>query len=134
MVRIMPLLVLMYALQCFVTVSFGLFGAVSEFIFAIGGCLILMVCGFYVYNLKHKVDFHEEHFEVSFLGAHREIPYQNIFMVEVDGQEQDNFSTLVVTCKDLKQLKFYLIDDAFKIRDFLQDKRKGIPMNSRKAA
>ncbi len=126
MVRMMPILVLMYAIQCFLTVSMELFGPVSNFIFSLGGCLVFMVAGFYFYNLKHKVDCYEDHLEIHFFGS-KTLMYQDIFMVEVDGNEDDHFATLIITCKDLRQVKFYLIDDAFKMKDWLQAKRKGEP-------
>lgn len=124
MVRVVPFIVTAYAIQCY----FIMQAEPAEFsvnaLFFLGTCLTLMISGFIVYDLTHVVKFHDEDLTISvaWLGHKKTISYQDLEHIEVADPGQ-SFSTLIIKTRSGKKYGFYFIDDADKIKSWLEQKR-----------
>jgi len=122
MVRVVPFIVLCYAIQCYVIYQM----APDEFstlgLTVLGGFLAFMVGAFIIYDLKHKVEFQADGVSISFLGSHKLISYEDIWSVEIK-DPGENFSTMVMTGQDQKHT-FYFVDDAEKIKKWIEEKKQ----------
>lgn len=122
MVRVVPFIVLCYAIQCYVIYQM----APDEFSTLgcsfLGGFLALMVGGFITYDLKHRVEFQNEVVKISFLGRHKIISYEDIWSIEVN-DPGENFSTLIMIGENEKHT-FYFVDDAEKIKTWIEEKKQ----------
>jgi hypothetical protein len=124
MVRVVPFIVTAYAIQCYFILQmdsqeFGVNG-----LFVLGGMLIAMISAFITYDLTHAVIFHEHSLTISinWLGYKKEIFYQDIISVEITEPGQ-SFSTLQLKMKSGKKFGFYFIDEADKIKQWIEQKR-----------
>jgi hypothetical protein len=124
MVRVVPFIVTAYAIQCYFILQldsqeFGING-----LFVLAGMLIAMISSFITYDLTHTVKFQENSLTISvgWMGYKKEIFYQELLEVEVSDPGQ-SFSTLQLKTKAGKKYGFYFIDDADKIKKWLEQKR-----------
>lgn len=124
MVRVVPFIVTAYAIQCYFILQldsqeFGVNG-----LFALGGMLIAMISAFITYDLTHTVKFQENSLTIAvgWLGYKKEISYLDLIEVEVTDPGQ-SFSTLQLKTRTGKKFGFYFIDDADKIKQWLEKKR-----------
>lgn len=122
MVRVVPFIVLCYAIQCYVIYQIAPDDFSTLGLSILGGFLAVMVGAFITYDLKHRVEFQAEKVHISFLGAHKKISYEDIWSVEV-GDPGENFSTLVITTQNKKH-SFYFVDDAEKIKSWIEAKKQ----------
>lgn len=124
MVRVVPFIVTAYAIQCYFILQldsqeFGING-----LFVLAGMLIAMISSFITYDLTHTVKFQENSLTIAvgWMGYKKEIFYQELLEVEVSDPGQ-SFSTLQLKTKAGKKYGFYFIDDADKIKKWLEQKR-----------
>jgi hypothetical protein len=124
MVRVVPFIVTAYAIQCYFILQLGSQEFGSNGLMFLGGMLTCMISGFIAYDLTHVVKFHEEAIDISvkWLGYHRTIAYQDIIKVEVLDPGQ-SFSTMKIETKEGKKIGIYFVDDADKIKAWLEQKR-----------
>jgi hypothetical protein len=80
-----------------------------------------MITSFITYDLKHKVKFFQDQLEVSFINYQKIIFYEDIWSIEIKDPGQ-SFSTLTFLTRDGK-FSFYFVDDAEKIKKFVESKR-----------
>lgn len=122
MVKVVPFIVFCYAVQCYVIFQMSPteFSTISLSI--LGGFLALMIAGFITYDLKHKIEFHEQELVVTFLSFKKTISYQDIWSIEITEPGQ-NFSTLIFSSENKKHT-FYFVDDAEKIKKWIEDKKQ----------
>src|SRR6218665_3902162 len=78
MVRVVPFIVMCYAVQSFIILKMSPTNFSSISLSILGGFLAFMIGGFITYDLKHQVTFHEDHLVMTFLGWKKIIPYQDI--------------------------------------------------------
>lgn len=124
MVKVVPLIVFAYAIQCYLLAQMGPMGfAVNGLIF-LGVCLVSMITGFVVYDLTHAVNFGEEELTVSikWLGYKKILKYTDILETHVVEPGQ-SFSSLNLKMMSGKKFTFYFIDEADKIKSWLDKKR-----------
>lgn len=130
MVRVVPLIVMGYAIQCYIISGMNTsIGANS--LLVLGGLLISMIAGFIFYDMKHEVVLNDFSMTTSFLGMKKEIPYADIFEIQ-NSSPQHNFGTLLIRSKTGK-FKFYFVDEADKVKTMIDQKRLGT-MSEQKAA
>lgn len=124
MVKVVPFIVCAYALQCFFIMKLGPVEYAIDGLFFLGGCLISMITAFVTYDLTHVVKFHDENFTVSinWLNYHRTYVYQDLTMIEVSEAGQ-TFATVTLTTRSGKKFGFYFVDEADKIKAWLEKKR-----------
>jgi hypothetical protein len=124
MVRVVPFIVTAYAIQCYFILQldsqeFGVNG-----LFVLAGMLIAMISSFIIYDLTHAVKFQENSITISveWLGYKKDIFYHELIEIEVSDPGQ-SFSTLKLKTKAGKKYGFFFIDDADKIKIWLEQKR-----------
>lgn len=124
MVRVVPFIVTAYAIQCYFIMRAGLDAFTSNGLFFLGACLASMIAGFITYDLTHTVKFGPESLTISinWLGHTKTLSYQELTDVVVADPGQ-SFSTLVIKTQSGKKYGFYFIDDADKIKAWLEQKR-----------
>jgi hypothetical protein len=124
MVRVVPFIVVAYAIQCYLIMRAGPAEFSVNGLFFLGACLTLMITGFIVYDLTHVVTFEADNLTISmsWLGYKEAVSYQNITQIEVSDPGQ-SFSTLILKTSSGKKYGFYFIDDADKIKSWLEQKR-----------
>lgn len=122
MVKVVPFIVLCYAVQCFVIFKMSPteFSTVSLSI--LGGVLALMIIGFISYDLKHKVELRDQELEITFLGKKTVISYDDIWTMTISEPGQ-SFSSLVLKTKNGK-FTFYFIDQAEKIKSSIEERQR----------
>ncbi len=124
MVKVVPFIVCAYAIQCYFITKIGPVGFVVDGLFFLGGCLVMMIAGFITYDLTHVVTFQEDTFTVSikWLYYQKSYAYQDLSMIEVSEAGQ-TFATITLTTHSGKKFGFYFVDEADKIKAWLEKKR-----------
>ncbi|MBA2404315.1 MAG: hypothetical protein H0V66_06055 [Bdellovibrionales bacterium] len=124
MVRVVPFIVCAYAIQGYFIMQLGPVDFAVEGLFFLAGCLISMISGFIIYDMTHIVTFEEETFSVSiqWLNYHKVYAYQDITQIEVSESGQ-TFASLALTTHSGKKFGFYFVDEADKIKAWLEKKR-----------
>lgn len=124
MVRVVPFIVTAYAIQCYFILQMGPVDFAVEGLFFLGGCLVSMISCFVTYDLTHAVKFQDKDLKISikWLGYEKTISYEELSAIEVSDPGQ-NFSTLRLKTHGGKKYGFYFIDDADKIKTWLEQKR-----------
>jgi hypothetical protein len=122
MVRVVPFIVFCYAVQCYVIVQMAPTNFSSFGLTILGGMIALMVTGFITYDLKHQIVFYENELKVSFFSKVKTIRYEDIWVIEVT-DPSENFSTLTLRGENKKDT-FYFVDDAEKIKKWIEEKKQ----------
>lgn len=122
MVRVVPFIVFCYAVQCFMImkISPGEFSQTS--LMVLGGFLAMMIGGFISYDLKHTVELSENELCIRFFSSHKTVKYEDIWEVLVSEPGQ-SFATVTLKTQS-GNFSFYFIDDAEKVKAWLEEKRK----------
>jgi hypothetical protein len=123
MVKVVPFIVTAYAIQCYFIMQMEPVGFAVNGLLFLGACLAAMIIAFITYDLTHVVTFHENDLtiSVSWLRFQQSIQYHDILKIEVHEPGQ-SFSTLKIVTKNRKKFEFYFIDDADKIKTWLEQK------------
>jgi hypothetical protein len=124
MVRVVPFIVTAYAIQCFFIMKLGPVEFAVNGLFFLGVCLMSMITGFVTYDLTHVVEFYQDSIKINmkWLNYEENISYRDIFKVEVSDSGQ-TFATLKITTKSGEYHSFYFVDDADKIKKWLDQKQ-----------
>jgi hypothetical protein len=124
MVKVVPFIVCAYAIQCYFISKVDTVDIAANGLFFLGGCLVFMITGFIIYDMTHTVTFENEKFtiEVKWLKYSKTFTYFDITNVEISEAGQ-SFATLTLTTKDGKKMGFYFVDEADKIKTWLEQKR-----------
>jgi hypothetical protein len=121
LVRVTPLVVLGYALQCYIL--FQLKGAFApEFIMILGLALVTMIGCFILYDTKHRVKFSAEYLSISFLFYHKVIPLNEIKTVSIAGTH-NSFDMVMLETHHHGKIRLYFVDDAFKIKEWIDSQK-----------
>ncbi len=83
-----------------------------------------MIAGFATYDLTHVVTFQDEKLTVSikWLNYERTYHYEEIIKIEVSDVGQP-FATMYFTTVSGKKFGFYFVDDADKIKAWIEQKQ-----------
>lgn len=120
MVKVVPLIVMGYAIQCYVINQMNTpIGTLS--LMFLGFCLVSLIMGFVIYDTKHQVEFFEDKFEINFLGNKTVVFYSEIVSIE-HAVSSSSFSRLTIVCRNQK-FKFYFVDEADKLKAFVEEKK-----------
>jgi hypothetical protein len=124
MVRVVPFIVSLYAIQCYFIINMENSGIASDALLFLGLCLITMISSFITYDLTHIVNFSEDKIEITVRWAKykKTLSICDISKVDVIDPGQ-SFSTIVLTSKDGKKHTFFFIDNADKIKKWIEDKQ-----------
>ena len=117
MVKVVPLLVLCYGLQCYAILNMKNAGMAGTFLAISGVCLALMIGAFICYDLKHQVTFFEDHLRIQFFSLVKVIPYSAVDSVEVS-EPSGTFSKIIINHHS-GRTRFYFVDDAAAIKKWI---------------
>lgn len=121
MVKVVPFIVLMFGVQGYVLTKIheGLGGGA---IIILAFCLVSMIVSFITYDVKHQVNFLEDHFEMKFLGLHKKVLYSEVLSVQISEANQ-TFAHVRIVTKSGRH-SFFFVDDADGIKSFLDAQKK----------
>lgn len=121
MVRVVPLIVFAYAIQCYFISSMSPIEYATDGLLFLGACLGMMIAAFVTYDLTHVVKLAEDSLviEVKWLNIKNEISFVEIKEVVVS-QPGESFSGLKLILKSGRKVNFYFIDDADKIKAWIE--------------
>jgi hypothetical protein len=124
MVKVAPLIVFIYAIQCYFVQQSSLDLFKTNTLVVLGISLVLMIMGFITYDLTHSVIFEERtlFISVNWLGYEKRLLYDDLVDIRVTEVEQ-SFSNLILKTKSGKKYRFYFVDDADKIKTWLDQRR-----------
>ena len=115
MVRMVPIIVLGFAIQCYVLYQNPNFIGWTMPALAFG--LILMITAFVSYDMKHTVYLTDSGIVVSFIKDSH-IHYEDI--VKIDTHHEDGtFGTITIHCTQGKKHTFFFIDNVNKVKDMI---------------
>lgn len=115
MVRMVPIIVLGFAIQCYVLYQNPHFIGWTMPALAFG--LITMITAFVSYDIKHHVTLMETGIEVNFI-IQTHITYEEIVKVETS-HEDGTFGTLTIHCVQGKKHKFFFVDNVTKVQEMI---------------
>lgn len=120
MVRVVPFIVLCYFIQSYVVFQINPGEFTSSSLMVLGGLLAIMISGFVIYDLKHKVEFTESELTITFMATKHTVQFSDIVNLEIADPGQ-SFSHLIVKTHD-KKFTFYFIDNAEKIKCWIEER------------
>ncbi len=125
MVRVVPFIVGAYLLQCYMIMQLGDNPIARNGIFFLGACLAAMISSFISYDLTHRVTLHEDFLmiEVKWLKFKKIVHYNEIIEINVSDPGQ-SFSQMTLKTVKGQRIKFYFIDEADKIKKWIEDQNK----------
>ncbi|MGE3611374.1 MAG: hypothetical protein AB7I27_17400 [Bacteriovoracaceae bacterium] len=123
MVRVVPLLVLGYAIQGYVIWQMKGPEFTKDCLLMLGIGLVSMIAGFIIYDTQHKVHFFEDNLVIEFLGYKKNISYQDIASCVLDS-DKNTFSKITLTTYQNKHFHFYFVDNGDKIKLWIDSKSK----------
>jgi hypothetical protein len=122
LVRVIPFIVMLYAVQSYVLTRMAPGGFSHDHIVFLGVALCTAIGGFIFYNLKHRVDFFEAHLEISFLGYKRRLLYSQIAAIHVP-EEAESFATITFVTAGKKRFNIYFVDEVHKLKQWVEEKQ-----------
>ncbi len=122
LVRVVPVLVICYAVQCFFILNMGPNIITTLGLSVVGGILAAMIMGFIGYDLKHQVDLNQTELKIDFFFFSQIISYDDILALEIRNPGQ-SFSTLVLKTSKGETV-FYFIDDAEMVKKYIENQKQ----------
>lgn len=124
MVKVVPLIVFAYAIQCYFIAQMGPVEYATTGLLFLGACLGMMIAAFVTYDLTHIVKLDDEglSIEMKWLGYRREMKFSELSEIHVS-EPGESFSTIKIVSKSGKKYGFYFVDDAEKIKAWIEEKR-----------
>lgn len=117
MVKVVPLIVLGFAIQSYVLMSMKNSLGINS-VFVLGACLCAMIGAFIIHDIKHVVTFHSDFLESKFLFFSHKVFYKDISGISISDPKQ-SFATLRFKANGKKHTYFF-IDDAEEIKSFIE--------------
>ena len=129
MVRVVPIIFLGYALQCWIINSMNTpIGGTS--LMVLGGLLGAMIGGFIYHDVTSVIVLEETHIRMSFMGLKKSVSYSDITKV-INTSPQHNFGTIMIV-GSFGHHRFFFVDDADKVMEMIEKKR--LPVEMKEAA
>lgn len=124
MVKVVPLIVFAYAIQCYFIMKMGPADIAVNGLIFLGASLICLIGAFITYDLTHAVEFHDETLSISvnWLKYYRSIPYNEVAEVVISEPGQ-SFATVSVITHGGAKYKIHFVDDADKIKKLIEQKK-----------
>lgn len=124
LVRVVPFIVALYAFHCFFIMRLIPVDFVINGQFILGGGLGLLIGCFVSYDLTHVITLDEKalNVKISWLGYNKTLPYSEVSEVQIREPGQ-SFATVTIVTQSGKKYSFYFVDDADKIKSWIEQKR-----------
>ncbi len=133
----LPLLTVVYGLQCFMITKLELGINLGEFAFLMAMTLILFVGGLFVYDNYQHVLLYSDHILIYFepLNTAQRIKYQDIAEIITPTDECD-FSSIVFKLTSGKQVVIHFVDYPLQVKHVINEIKNGNlnPIEEKKAA
>jgi hypothetical protein len=123
MVKVVPLIVMGYGIQCYFILNAGHTEFATNCLLGLALGLGLMIVSFITYDLKHQVHFSDESLEIRFYSFSKKISYDEIVKIDISHEGQ-SFTNMTLTIKSGSKHRLFFIDDGDKIRSWLIDQKK----------
>lgn len=122
MIKVVPFIVLGYALQCYVILQVGAKSFAVDSLMFLGLGLCSMIAAFIAHDLHHKGVLYESHIEISFslFGYEKKILFEDILNIET-GDPDQNFSNVTFHLKNGNKISIFFVDDATGIKKWIED-------------
>jgi hypothetical protein len=117
MVKVVPLIVLAYAVQSYLLVQMSRGFGTNSVLF-LGACLAVMIGGFVAYDLRHEVTCFEDRLEVYFLGRRNIIFYRDVTAVEVSDPDQ-SFGHVFIR-QGRRKTRLYFVDAPLELKELIE--------------
>ncbi len=121
MVRVIPLIVMCYAFQCWAILGVKNNPLGTTFMSISGCCLAFMIFSFIFYDLKHQVVLHQDHLRIKFLFVSRVVYFSDISEIRVSDPE-GSFSNLTISHNGRKS-RFFFADQAPVLKEWIEARR-----------
>jgi hypothetical protein len=126
MLRVVPFIVLGYALQCYVISQIDAESFATDSLIFLGLGLCLMIASFVIYDLQHKVTLNQTQIEITFnlIGMKKHILLNEIVRIEIGDPEQ-NFSNIIIHQKNGTKTHIFFVDNAAGIKKWIEEHQSG---------
>lgn len=124
MVKVVPLITFAYAIQCYFIFQMEPVEYATNGLLFLGACLGMMISAFITYDMTHVVKLDETSaiIEMKWLGYQREVKFSDLKEVSVS-EPGESFATLKLVTKSGRSYKFYFVDEAEKVKTWIEEKR-----------
>ncbi len=123
MVKVTPLIILGYGLQCYFLTQMNAEG-ISKHLLGLGFALASMLGLFLIHDLYHQVNFFDSHLESGwrFWQKKKTINYDEIQSIDVSEKDQ-NFATMIIRLKNRKKIVFYFVDKPEELKTWIETQK-----------
>lgn len=118
MVKVVPFIFLCYGIQSFTLYKIGYSAITGPTLLFLGVALAALTGLFTLYDLKHELELHDEHFTVKFLWYKKEVPYNTILNIDVHESEKTFCKLKISTLKS--KHTFYFVDNGEEMKGWLE--------------
>ena len=126
LITVMPLIVMVYAVQCYVMWSFSPDMKIGDYAITMG-CVLSSFIGLMVYyDNNHHVLIYEDRLHIYFglTGTNKIIEFSDIEKV-LAPDEDVNFSNLIIKTKEEKNHVFYFVDHPLLVKKLIEKQMTG---------
>jgi hypothetical protein len=126
LVKVMPILTIVYCLQCFVMYKFAHDINIGDYALSLGVMLAGLIVAMMYYDNNHQVMIYEDHLHLSFglFGLDKKIPLRDIVDIQVPKKECP-FSNVTIVTKDDKKHIFLFVDYPVQVKQTIESTRRG---------
>lgn len=122
LITVMPLIVMVYAIQCYVMWKFSPELQIGDYAITMGIVLSSFISFMVFYDNNHHVLIYEDKLHIYFglTGTNRVIEFKDIETI-IAPEEEVNFSNLIIKTKeDQKNHVFYFVDHPFHVKKLIE--------------
>lgn len=120
----LPLITVIYGVQCYVLFQMENLQHAKDMITLIGIFLVVLVSALFVHDKYHQVIFYKDHLVVFFgpLNHLKKINYHDIQSVEAPKKECD-FSSILIKMNDNTEHSIHFVDYPLQVKAFIEELR-----------
>lgn len=124
LVAIMPLLTIVYCVQCFIMHKFAPQMDIGEYAINLGVLLSAFIGMMVYYDNNHNVLIYKDHLHIHFgiLGTDIKVNLQDIEEIIAPEKEMP-FSSLMIKTKDKKRYMFYFVDFPLQVKTIIESQK-----------
>lgn len=121
LITVMPLITMVYAVQCYVMWKFSPDMLIGDYAITMGCVLSSFIGTMVYYDNNHHVLIYEDRLHIYFglTGTNKIIEFSEIDKV-ISPDEDVNFSNLVIRTKEEKKHVFYFVDHPFLVKKLIE--------------
>ncbi len=126
LVKVMPILTVVYCIQCFVMYKFAHDINIGDYALSLGVMLAGLIFSMMYYDNNHHVMIFEDHLHLSFgiFGLDKKIKLTDILEIHTS-EEECPFSNLTILTKDDKRHTFFFVDYPVQVKQTIENFKRG---------